>query len=127
MLADAELMAFVPATDLDRAKAFYVDKLGLELVERTPFACVVNSNGTMLRVTLVEHFEPNPFTVAGWAVNDILAAAAQLSTAGIEFLHFDVLEQDDLGIWTAPGGALVAWFKDSEGNTLSVGQAEPTA
>jgi catechol 2,3-dioxygenase-like lactoylglutathione lyase family enzyme len=70
MLGKASLMAFVPSTDLDRSHRFYVGTLGLEPVEITPFACVVRSGPTMLRVTRVDELRPQPFTVLGWEVAD---------------------------------------------------------
>ena len=122
MLASGDLIAFVPATDLDVARQFYADTLGLALVEQNPVACVFDAHGTMLRVTAVPDMKPAPYTVLGWAVADIAAAAQDLRDRGVVFQRFDGMEQDELGIWTAPGGDLVAWFRDPAGNTLSLTQ-----
>ena len=114
-----ELVAFLPSTDLDRSREFYEGVLGLELESQDGFACQFRSGATRLRVTSVEHFSPQPFTVLGWSVPDLEAAMAELPVA---FERYDQLEQDERGIWSAPGGARVAWFKDPDGNTLSLAQ-----
>lgn len=117
------LIAFVPTTDPARAKQYYQGTLGLRLVhEELPFALVFDVQGIMLRVTVVKDLRPQPFTVLGWEVPDITAAARALNDRGVAFEHYPGLPQDDLGIWTAPGGAKVAWFKDPDGNNLSVSQ-----
>jgi catechol 2,3-dioxygenase-like lactoylglutathione lyase family enzyme len=119
MLDSAELVAFAPSTDLERSRAFYTDVAGLEFIEQTPFACVFRSGRTMVRVTAVAEFAPQPFTVLGWAVADIRAAVAELRGRGVDFLVFDTLPQDTDKIWTTPGGR-IAWFRDPDGNVLSL-------
>jgi len=107
------------------SKTFYGEKLGLQLVSEDGFALVFNAHGTMLRVTMVRKIAPAEYTVLGWKVADIVAAVKGLQESGIVLERFPGVEQDDLGIWTAPGGgARVAWFKDPEGNILSVSQHE---
>ena len=120
MLGD--VIAFVPTTDPARAREFYAGTLGLELVDESSFALVFRVNGTMLRVTTVPSFEPHPFTVLGWEVADVAATIRTLSERGVTFARYDSVEQDELGVWTAPGGGRIAWFKDPDGNTLSVAQ-----
>jgi len=122
MLGTASLVAFAPATDMDRSRDFYADVLGLTLVEQNPFACVFDANGTMLRVTAVATLTPHPFTVLGWDVDDIEATIAALVAAGVEMRRFDGMEQSETGVWTTPGGEQVAWFHDPDGNTLSLTQ-----
>ncbi|HEU5471867.1 MAG TPA: VOC family protein [Actinophytocola sp.] len=122
MLAAAELTAFVPTTDLERARAFYGGTLGLELESVNEFACVFRSAGTMLRVTKVSGFDPQRFTVLGWAVPDIYATARELTDAGIPAVRYEGVEQDDDGVWANPDGVRVLWFKDPDGNTLSIAQ-----
>lgn len=114
-----ELVAFLPSTDLDRSREFYEGVLGLELETQDGFACQFRAGTTRLRVTLVEQFSPQPFTVLGWSVADIEAAMAGLP---VDFQRYQQLDQDERGIWAAPGGARVAWFKDPDGNTLSLAQ-----
>jgi catechol 2,3-dioxygenase-like lactoylglutathione lyase family enzyme len=122
MLDGAELVAFVATTDLERSDGFYRGVLGLHHVETTPFANVYDVGGTTLRVTLVESRVAAPYTVLGWQVADIAATVATLAAGGIAIKRFDAMGQDEAGIWTAPGGARIAWFNDPDGNVLSVGQ-----
>ncbi len=121
-LSASPLMAFAATTDLDRARAFFEGVLGLRVVAQDPFAVVLDASGTVLRVTLVEQVAVAGYTVLGWMVDDIGAMAAALAAAGVSFERFDGMDQDDRGIWTAPGGDRVAWFKDPDGNTLSISQ-----
>ena len=120
MLKNAKIMTFVGTLDAARAKAFYRDTLGLTLVEENSFALVFDVNGIMLRVTNVRELKPAQYTVLGWEVPDITASVKQLAAAGIAFSRFPGMEQDADGIWTAPGGARIAWFQDPDGNTLSL-------
>lgn len=102
---------------------FYRDTLGLPLVsEELPFALVFDAHGTMLRVTVVEKVVSASYTVLGWQVPNIVAAAKALTQAGVRFERYSGMQQDELGIWPSPGGASVAWFKDPDGNTLSISQ-----
>jgi catechol 2,3-dioxygenase-like lactoylglutathione lyase family enzyme len=117
------MIGFVATSDPERAKRFYRDTLGLPLVlEEMPFALVFDAHGTMLRVGIVEKVAVAGYTVLGWQVPDIVAAAKALSQAGVRFERYLGMQQDELGIWSAPGGARVAWFKDPDGNTLSISQ-----
>jgi catechol 2,3-dioxygenase-like lactoylglutathione lyase family enzyme len=125
MLGDAALVGFVGSRDLEVADAFYHEVLGLERVEATDFARVYDANGTALRVTRVRDVVPAPYTVLGWSVLDIAATVASLRARGVRCALYPGLEQDDAGIWTAPGGARVAWFSDPDGNTLSVSELPP--
>lgn len=122
MLADAPLIAFVGTEDLERAKDFYGRVLGLRLVEEASFAVAFDAAGTMLRVTKVTQCRPAPYTAVGWRVADIVAAVTELAARGICFGTYPGMEQDRQGIWTSPGGHRVAWFKDPDGNTLSVSE-----
>jgi catechol 2,3-dioxygenase-like lactoylglutathione lyase family enzyme len=122
MLDKASLVAFVPSTDLVRSREFYAGTLGLEPVEVNPFACVLRSGGTMLRVTRVDELRPQPFTVLGWEVSDLRATLAGLVTKGVPVLRVEGIGQDEEGVWTTPGGDLVAWFTDPDGNTMSLTQ-----
>lgn len=122
-LADQSLIGFIAASDPERAKKFYHDTLGLPLVsEELPFALVFDAHGTMLRVSIVQKVVPAGYTVLGWQVWDIAAAAKTLSETGVRFERYPGMAQDELGIWASPGGAKVAWFKDPDGNTLSISQ-----
>lgn len=120
MLADKKLKAFVPTIMPEKAKSFYQDILGLRLISDDQYALEFDANGTSLRVTIVHELKPHPFTVLGWDVDDVSSTVESLNKKGIVFEKYDFLEQDHLGIWTAPGGIQVAWFKDPDGNVLSI-------
>jgi catechol 2,3-dioxygenase-like lactoylglutathione lyase family enzyme len=122
MLDSQKLMAFVATRDAARAKSFYGGALGLRLVSEDGFALVFDANGTLIRVTTVRELNPAPYTVLGWQVDDIESAVRELASAGVTFERYGTFPQDELGIWTAPGGARIAWFKDPDGNTLSLSQ-----
>jgi catechol 2,3-dioxygenase-like lactoylglutathione lyase family enzyme len=123
-LGKQPIVAFVATVDAERARKFYRDTLGLRLVlDQLPFALVFDANGTLLRVTPVKELNPPGYTVLGWQVPDITHAAQALEKGGVRFERYAGLEQNELGIWTAPGSAAkVAWFKDPDGNTLSISQ-----
>jgi catechol 2,3-dioxygenase-like lactoylglutathione lyase family enzyme len=120
MLADKKLKAFIPTTDPAKAKHFYKDILGLQLLSEDNYALEFDANGTRLRVTTVRELTPHPFTVLGWKVDNISSVIKQLNKKGIVFERYDFMQQDELGIWHAPGGTKVAWFKDEDGNILSL-------
>jgi catechol 2,3-dioxygenase-like lactoylglutathione lyase family enzyme len=123
MLGSINIVAFVPTTDSVKARAFYEGVLGLRFVKDDGFAMVLDANGIMVRVAKVPPpFAAAQFTILGWQVRDIEKIAAALQAKGVQFERFGFFEQDSLGIWTAPTGDKVAWFKDPDGNVLSVSQ-----
>ena len=125
ILGDSKIIAFAPVTDLLKARAFYEDVLGLRLIEdEKPFALVFDANGIMLRVIPVgEHHHPAPFTVLGWAVESIVNTVERLTVAGVVFLRYPGLNDNDPhAIWAAPSGAKIAWFNDPDKNVLSLTQ-----
>lgn len=122
VLGSADLVAFMPTTNLVQAKAFYGTMLGLPMEGESPIAVTFDANGTTFRCVLVERFTPFPFTIVGWTVQDIAATVTELTARGIAFQRFDGIQQDQLGVWRSPGGAQVAWFKDPFGNTISLTQ-----
>lgn len=121
-LESQKLIAFVATRDPDRAKAFYRDILGLKFVSQDRFALVFDAGGTMLRVTTVQELTPPQYTVLGWQVPDVLGVAKSLQTKGIHFERYPGMQQNEVGVWNSPNGASVAWFKDPDGNTLSITQ-----
>jgi catechol 2,3-dioxygenase-like lactoylglutathione lyase family enzyme len=122
MLGSSDVIAFAAATDLRRARAFYEQALGLPLVGQNEIACVFDANGTMLRVTAVPEVLRAGYTVLGWRVADIAAAARDLAARGVVFIRYDGMGQDGNGVWTTPVGDQVAWFADPDGNILSLTQ-----
>lgn len=122
MLSNKNLIAFSITTNPERAQPFYQDILGLELKEVSPFALVFNANGIDLRVAIVQEFQPQPFSILGWQVDNIGQYVAELTARGVVFERYSFMEQDEAGIWHSPDGAQVAWFKDLDGNLLSLAQ-----
>jgi catechol 2,3-dioxygenase-like lactoylglutathione lyase family enzyme len=120
VLDAATPVAFVAATDLRRARDFYERTLGLTFVREDEFALVFDLTGTALRIARVDRLQPQPFTVLGWRVDDVAAAVHALSAAGVAFKRYPAMEQDEVGVWTSPSGARVAWFEDPDGNVLAV-------
>jgi catechol 2,3-dioxygenase-like lactoylglutathione lyase family enzyme len=120
MLESSTVVAFVATADLDRAHAFYGGVLGLRVVERTEFANVYDAGGTPLRVTRVDQPAAAGYTVLGWIVSDIEGAMAELARRGVRFERYPGVAQDEEGVWTAPGGSRIAWFRDPDDNTLSL-------
>lgn len=122
MLGSQKLVAFVATCDLGRAKAFYGNILGLSLVGEDGFGLVFDVSGTMLRVARVPEVVVAKYTVLGWSVPDIEETVRDLQKARVQLERYSGMEQDALGIWKSPSGARVAWFKDPDGNTLSITQ-----
>jgi catechol 2,3-dioxygenase-like lactoylglutathione lyase family enzyme len=122
MLNASNVIAFVATVNSERARAFYEVKLGLTLVEDNPFALVFDANGVMLRVQKVQSLDPASHTTLGWKVSDLRRTIAGLERKGIVFERYAWLSQDEMGIWSSPSGAQIAWFKDPDGNVLSLTQ-----
>jgi len=120
MLADKELKAFVPTVNPGEAKVFYKDILGLALLSEDEYALEFTANGTLLRVITVPELTPHAFTALGWNVADISAIIKSLNKKGVVCEKYAFLQQDSLGIWVSPNGSKVAWFKDPDGNILSL-------
>lgn len=121
-LGSNPIIAFVPVMNAPAARDFYEKTVGLRLVsDELPFALVFDANGVMLRVTPVPFLVPAQFAILGWRVPDIAAAVTEITSHGVRMERYP-FEQDELGIWTAPSGARIAWFKDPDGNVLSLTQ-----
>jgi catechol 2,3-dioxygenase-like lactoylglutathione lyase family enzyme len=122
-LGKYNIVAFASIVDVSRAMAFYRDTLGLRLVvEEPPFALVFDANGIMLRLGMAKAIPPAHGTVLGWQVPEITVVVKDLEKVGVRFERFEGMNQDALGIWTSPTGAKVAWFKDPDGNILSLSE-----
>jgi catechol 2,3-dioxygenase-like lactoylglutathione lyase family enzyme len=117
-------IAFIPTNQPEASRTFYEQTLSLTFVSDDAFALIfrLGPSQTMLRVVRVGVFTQAPFTILGWETPDIRRDIETLSGKGVEFLRFDFFKQDHQGIWTAPDGSQVAWFKDPDGNTLSLSQ-----
>jgi catechol 2,3-dioxygenase-like lactoylglutathione lyase family enzyme len=120
MLKKSDLISFIAASSTAEARRFYEETLGLPFVDEDQFAVVFEANGTMLRMQKVDHVNPHEYTVLGWKVSNIRKEVATLEARGVQFVRYEGMFQDEYGIWTAPGSAQVAWFKDPDGNILSL-------
>jgi len=120
MLGKQTLIAFVATSDATRARQFYEGTLGLTLISDDPFALVFDANGTTIRLQKVAELQPQPFTALGWAVDDINAVVAALKQKRVACERFPGLDQNEHGVWASPSGAHIAWFKDPDGNVLSL-------
>jgi catechol 2,3-dioxygenase-like lactoylglutathione lyase family enzyme len=122
MLASGIMAGFVLTNDYDQARAFYVGKLGFEFISLDRFALVVKVGGHHIRIGKVPGFTPQQSTVLGWEVADIEAVVAWLAERGVATEKYPFVQDKDRGVWTTPDGSKVAWFKDPDGNVLSVSQ-----
>ena len=122
MLTNNIIKAFVSTTEPLKARQFYENKLGLKLLSEDKYGIEFEANGAHLRISIVEKLVPQPFTVLGWDTNDIVSTVKLMNKKGILFERYHFIDQDESGIWTAPGGTRVAWFKDPDGNLLSVSE-----
>lgn len=120
MLESAKMMGFLLTIDYEKAKAFFVGKLGFRFVSLDQFALVVDCGENLIRISKVEKFSPLPGTALGWQVPDIHATVANLKQNGVAPEKYPFMKDAD--IWSAPGGAKIAWFKDPDGNVLSVSE-----
>jgi len=116
-------MNFIITRDREKARAFYGGVLGFKVVSEDNYALAYDMNGTMLRISTLKNFTPQTHTVLGWEVPDIVATAKALTAKGVSFNRYPGLEQDELGIWSAPQSTnKVAWFLDPDGNNLGLTQ-----
>jgi catechol 2,3-dioxygenase-like lactoylglutathione lyase family enzyme len=122
MLAAGKMMGFVPTKDYEAARAFYEGKLGFGFVSLDQFALVVSAGEHNIRIVKMPNYTPLPGTILGWQVERIEEVARWLQDRGVTLEKYPFVQDKELGIWNAPGGARVAWFKDPDGNILSISQ-----
>lgn len=120
MLASGKIVGFVTTRDYDKARAFYEGKLGFEFVSVDQYALVMSVGGHKIRIAKVQNFTPAQGTILGWEVQDIETVVTWLRERGVTLEKYPFVQDRELGIWTAPSGDKVAWFKDPDGNILSV-------
>jgi catechol 2,3-dioxygenase-like lactoylglutathione lyase family enzyme len=122
MLAASKVIGFVPTKDSGKAREFYEGKLGFQFVSDDPFALVMRAGETMIRIAKAPDFTPARYTVLGWEVGNIEEVVGWLQRRGVAFEKYPFAQDQVSGIWTAPNGDKIAWFKDADGNVLSVSQ-----
>jgi catechol 2,3-dioxygenase-like lactoylglutathione lyase family enzyme len=121
MVALERMVGFVTTSDYDSARAFYEGKLGFRFVSVDQYALVMHTGTNMIRITKAQTNAARG-TVLGWEVENIESVVAMLKEQGVTFDDYPFIQDHELRIWTAPGGDKVAWFKDPDGNILSVSQ-----
>jgi len=126
-LFPAEMVGFVVTADAARSREFYEGKLGFRVLGEDRLALVLDADGRMLRVQKMREHTPKQYTILGWNVTDIEAAVARLGDAGVRCEFFGFPGQDERGIMTFEDTTRVAWFKDPDGNILSVAQMPETS
>ncbi len=122
MLASGKLIGFVPTKDSKKAREFYEGKLGFQFVSDDQFALVMQAGESTIRIAKAKDFKPAQYTVMGWEVADVEDMVKWLNGRGVAFEKYPFVEDRELGIWTTPNGDKVAWFKDPDGNVLSLSQ-----
>lgn len=113
-------VTFLLTQNSTAAIEFYQGRLGLTFLRDDGFALVFEWNSIMLRIAKVQNFTPAQNTVLGWECSDLKTDVERLTAAGVVFERYPGMNQDALGIATFPSGDSVAWFKDPDGNVLSL-------
>jgi hypothetical protein len=122
MLGAAKMMGFVLTKDHGVAREFYEGKLEFAFVSQDQFALVVQAGEHKIRIVKMPSFTALPSTILGWQVQRIEDVARWLRERGVTLEKYPFVQDQELGIWTAPGGDRVAWFKDPDGNVLSISE-----
>src|SRR5271170_5198966 len=118
MLETLNVIAFLTTSRPAESKDFYQEKLGLIFMGEDPNFLIFDSNGIVLRIQKVTSFTPSPHTALGWEVSDLVHEVEELTRVGLTFVRRPGIQQDQIGIWTAPDGTMIAWLKDPDGNVL---------
>ncbi|HEX5275571.1 MAG TPA: VOC family protein [Candidatus Rubrimentiphilum sp.] len=123
MLNNFPMNGFVPTKDPAKARAFYEGVLGFELIGDNEYVATYRCGANKIMLQKGTTFELLQRTIVGWEVAGIREVVTELTARGVAFERFESewMKQDDLGIWKSPEGS-VAWFKDPDGNTLSVSE-----
>ena len=116
------VVTFLLTAKPEQATAFYRDTMGSRYLRDDGFALVFDLGSVMLRIGKVPEFTPAQNTVLGWEVDSIGAEVTRLEGKGVRFERYENMGQDAQGICTFPNGDKVAWFKDPDGNVLSLSQ-----
>jgi predicted enzyme related to lactoylglutathione lyase len=120
MLAQETLVAFMATSDSARARRFYEGVLGLTFEGDHEHLVTFRSGASVVNLQKADVVTPPRGTAMGWNVGDLHATIRELMSRGVTFERFEGMEQDELGAWSPVPGLGVAWFKDPDGNLLSV-------
>lgn len=121
-LRNQTTVSFLATENATRSRDFFENVIGLEFIEETQFALVFSTGNSQLRIQKVDQLYSPPYTSMGWQVGEIETVVSNLVARGVFFEMLSGIDQDDNGIWTSPSGAKIAWFKDPDGNMLSLTQ-----
>lgn len=116
------MVGFVVTTRPEAARTFYEEVLGFRFLTEDEYGISFEAGLAMVRMVKAPSFTPAQGTVLGWEVADIQEAVRALGERGVTFERYPWMKQDKLGVGTFPNGDKVAWFKDPEGNVLSLSQ-----
>jgi catechol 2,3-dioxygenase-like lactoylglutathione lyase family enzyme len=119
MLADTKAYSGLAVKDMQQAREFYADTLGLRTSEEYGLLWLHLASGRDTLVYEQPDATPASFTILNFEVNDIDAVVDALAARGVRFERYDSMDQDERGVFRAEG-PYIAWFKDPSGNLLSV-------
>ena len=122
MLKDASIHAYIPVSDVKRARAFYEDKVGLIPKEEYAGGVLYECGGIEVFLYPTPNAGTSKASQAYWSVSDVEAEVAELKSRGVRFEEYDTPQMKMKNSIATGGGAKTAWFKDTEGNTLAVSQ-----
>jgi catechol 2,3-dioxygenase-like lactoylglutathione lyase family enzyme len=122
MLSRLEIHATLPVKDINRAKKFYADKLGLTPKEETPAGLVYQCKDSWFLLFPSSGESNGSFTQLGWETDNIEAEVAELKARGLQFLEYNQPNFKTVNSVATTGSTRAAWFKDSEGNLLGIVQ-----
>jgi catechol 2,3-dioxygenase-like lactoylglutathione lyase family enzyme len=123
MLANEKLVAFLATSKPAAARAFYEGVLGLAFVMDEEHLLVFDGASARLMLQKTDQVTPPHGTALGWNVGDLVGTIRALAARGVAFERYENMRQDDLGVWSPAPGHGVAWFKDPDGNLLSLSGA----
>jgi len=122
MFSQSKLQSIIWTSRIDEAEIFYREVLGLSLQSRSDGALVFDVGGGDLRVSPVPSTRASEHTVLGFSVSDVDSAVEFLRKREVAIERFEGFRHNENGTLTTPGGSRVAWFRDPDGNLLSVVQ-----
>jgi predicted enzyme related to lactoylglutathione lyase len=122
MLSNAPIRAYIPATDIARARQFYEGKIGLRPKQEYAGGVIYDCGGTEVFMYPTSNAGTSRASQAFWQVDDVEAEVADLKARGVTFEEYDFPGQKMHNSIATGGGAKTAWFKDTEGNIMAVSQ-----
>ncbi len=122
MLMNAPIRAYIPVSDLARARQFYEEKVGLQPKELSAGGVIYECGGTEVFMYPTPNAGTSKASQAFWSVDDVEAEVNELKARGVKFEEYDMPGMAMKNSIATGGGAKAAWFKDTEGNIMAVVQ-----